>query len=313
MHIPDGFLDTKTAIATATLSTVGVTFAFRHLKKSITPQQVPLIGLSAAFVFVAQMLNFPIAAGTSGHFMGTALITMLLGPSAAIIIISAVLVVQCLLFADGGLLSLGANIFNMAIAGALVSYSIQKMIEKIIPNVRGKLIATGVSSWSATVIASILCAGELAWSMTVSWGAAFTAMTSIHMVIGIAEGAIATIVVAGILKSRPEIIRNANLQQHKLALSTKLIYAAILIIGIMIFVTPFISEFPDGLEKIASVLGFEQKAIGQPIFSAPFQDYRWGIFSSPALATIAAGFIGIVIVFILAYTLSKVITSNKPH
>ena len=311
MHIPDGFLDTKTVIATATLATVGISFAFRHLKKSATPQQVPLIGLSAAFVFVAQMLNFPIAAGTSGHFMGTGLITMLLGPSAAIIIMSAVLVVQCLLFADGGLISLGANIFNMAIAGALVSYVIQKTIERFIPAVQGKLIATGVSSWSATVIASILCAGELAWSMTVSWSAAFTAMTNIHMLIGIAEGTIAIIVVAGVLKSRPEIIRNSNLQQQKPSVSTKLIYVAILIIGIMIFVTPFITELPDGLERVASVLGFDHKAIEQPVLSAPFPDYNLGIFSSPAIATIAAGFIGITIVFILSFILSKSITTKN--
>ncbi|MBI5021019.1 MAG: energy-coupling factor ABC transporter permease [Ignavibacteriales bacterium] len=311
MHIPDGFLDTKTVITTATLSTVGISFAFRHLKNSAISQQVPLIGLSAAFVFVAQMLNFPIAAGTSGHFMGTGLITMLLGPSAAIIIMTVVLGVQCFLFTDGGLISLGANIFNMAIGGALISYAIQKVIEKILPDIRGKLIATGISSWSATVLASILCAGELAWSMTVSWSAAFTAMANIHMLIGIAEGAIATIVVAGILKSRPEIIRNSNLQQQKPSFSTKLIYVSIIVIGIMIFITPFITELPDGLEKVASVLGFDHKAIEQPILNAPFPDYQLGIFSSPALATIAAGFIGITIVFILSFILSKALTTKK--
>ncbi|MBI5476269.1 MAG: energy-coupling factor ABC transporter permease [Ignavibacteriales bacterium] len=310
MHIPDGFLDTKTAIATATISTVGISFAFRHLKKSITPQEVPLVGLAAAFVFVSQMLNFPIAAGTSGHFMGAGLLTVLLGPSAAIIVMSSVLVVQCFLFSDGGLTALGANIFNMAIAGSLVSYGVLKGIELINPNAKGKLIGTAVASWSATVVASILCAGELAWSNSVSWGAAFTAMANIHMIIGIAEGAIATIVLAGIWRARPEIIERAKSVSTIPPLGTKIIYILLIAIGIFLFFTPFISELPDGLEKVASTLGFDQNALSKPLIQSPFSEYQFSIFGSSALATISAGLIGLIIVYILSTILARMLISK---
>ena len=113
MHIPDGFLDAKTAATTGVLAIGGVTLAVRQLRRQLPPQRVPLLGLAAAFVFAAQMLNFPVVGGTSGHLVGSALIAVLLGPGAAVLVLAAVLIVQCFVFADGGLLALGANIFNM--------------------------------------------------------------------------------------------------------------------------------------------------------------------------------------------------------
>src|ERR1700730_4581681 len=115
MHVPDGFLDAKTALISGSVSVVGVGYSLRELRKHLPPRKVPLMGLSAAFVFAAQMLNFPVAGGTSGHLLGGVLTAVLLGPSAAILVLTAVLVVQCLLFADGGLLALGANVLNMGI------------------------------------------------------------------------------------------------------------------------------------------------------------------------------------------------------
>src|SRR5512146_2945908 len=115
MHIPDGFLDTKTAAATGAIAALGLGVALRQARFHLPPRRVPLLGLAAAFVFAAQMLNFPIGGGTSGHLVGGVLAAALLGPSAAVVVLSAVLLVQCFMFADGGVLALGANVFNMAI------------------------------------------------------------------------------------------------------------------------------------------------------------------------------------------------------
>ena len=119
MHIPDGFLDAKVAVTTGVLATAGLGFALRQARRTLPPRRVPLLGLAAAFIFAAQMLNFPVAGGTSGHMIGAVLAAVLLSPSAAVIVLSAVLIVQCLVFADGGLSALGANIFNMGIVGGV--------------------------------------------------------------------------------------------------------------------------------------------------------------------------------------------------
>src|SRR5512142_506416 len=115
MHIPDGFLDGRTAVVSAALSAVAVGVALNHAKQSMPPRRIPLLGLTASFIFAAQMLNFPVAGGTSGHLIGAVLAAVLLGPSAAIVVMSAVVILQCFMFADGGLTALGANLFNMAL------------------------------------------------------------------------------------------------------------------------------------------------------------------------------------------------------
>ena len=131
MHIPDGFLDTATSVATWIASTGGVAYAVRRVNKTLTERQVPLMGVSAAFIFAAQMMNFTIAGGTSGHLLGGALAAILLGPWAGILIMTSVLAVQSLLFQDGGLLVLGANIFNMAIVGVLSGWAIYAGIKHL--------------------------------------------------------------------------------------------------------------------------------------------------------------------------------------
>ena len=128
MHIPDGFLDTKTWIGMGCISTVFIGVAVRQANKKISEKHIPLLGVMAAFVFAAQMFNFPVGGGTSGHFMGTTLIAILLGPWASVLIMTTVLTVQCLIFQDGGLTALGANIFNMGVVGGFFGYYINTII-----------------------------------------------------------------------------------------------------------------------------------------------------------------------------------------
>lgn len=311
MHIPDGFLDTKTVVATATLSAVGVTMALRSLNAERRSRQIPLLGLAGAFVFTAQMLNFPVAGGTSGHLIGAVLASVLLGPSAAVIVITSVLFVQCFLFADGGVLALGANIFNMALVAPLCGYAIYSVIHKMIPGMRGTIIAASFASWCSVLLASVCCTGELALSGTVPWATAFLAMTSVHALIGVGEGIITGLVIVAVNATRPELLEN-NAPNHK-TVDYKLFlsYGLILTAGLLIFVAPFASPLPDGLEYVSKLLGFEHRAVAQPAVSMPFSSYRFPGISNAVMSTVAAGICGMIIVFILSVVLAYVVIPNS--
>src|SRR6516164_8321259 len=157
MHLPDGFLDAKTALLSTGAAAAGVGIALHQVRTSLTPRQMPMLGLAAAFVFAAQMLNFPVAGGTSGHLVGGVLTAVLLGPSAAVLVITCVLIVQCLMFADGGLLALGANVFNMAVVsvcgGTVVFRGLKRLLR--MEETRATVFAASFAAWFATVLASI--------------------------------------------------------------------------------------------------------------------------------------------------------------
>ena len=200
MHIPDGFLSGAAMATTAAASAGGLGAALRIAGKRLGERQVPLMGMMAAFIFAAQMLNFPMAAGTSGHLLGAALCAILLGPWAAVIVMSLVLIAQCLIFQDGGLLALGANIFNMAIVAGLGSYIMYRGLARVMgEGARGRAIAAFVAAWSSVVLASVACALELAASGTVPLRAVLPAMAGVHALIGIGEGA-ATVAVLGLVR-----------------------------------------------------------------------------------------------------------------
>jgi cobalt/nickel transport system permease protein len=307
LHIPDGFLDTKTIAATSILSAVGLSIAFQHLKKENQPRQIPLMGLAGAFVFTAQMLNFPIAGGTSGHLIGGVLASVLLGPSAAVVVITSVLFVQCFLFADGGILALGANVFNMAIIAPLCGYGIYAMIRRVVPGMRGVIIAVAFASWCSAVLASVCCAGELALSGTVRWETAFFAMTSVHAIIGLGEGLITAMVIAAVSATRPELL---ELHSHRLNardLRAFMVYGLIVTVGLILVVAPFASSLPDGLEKVSVRLGFGNKAIRQSLVSVPFTDYKFPGIPSVTVATVTAGVLGMLLVFLLSVILAYVL------
>ena len=210
MHIPDGFLDPKTW-GTLTAASAGTTgFALYKMREKMDEKLIPLLGITAAFVFAAQMLNFPVAGGTSGHFLGAILAFVLLGPWPGFLVIVVVLLVQCLFFADGGLTALGANIFNMAIVGGLLSYYLlvlaRKPLSKMIGEKSSLLATTAFFSWLSVVLASVACALELAISGTVPLRTVLPAMLGVHAIIGVGEAIITTVVVAVVLQSRPDLV-----------------------------------------------------------------------------------------------------------
>ena len=207
MHIPDGFLNVATAATTYVVSAGGVGYAVKEAGKRLGERHVPLMGVMAAFIFAAQMLNFPIAGGTSGHLVGAALAAILLGPWAGALIMSCVLIVQCLIFQDGGLLSLGANIFNMGIVASFVSYYVYRAIGKLIGDSRkGTLLGGLVAAWGSVFVASIFCAIELAVSGTSPIGIALPAMAGIHALIGIVEGLITVAVLSFVMATRADLL-----------------------------------------------------------------------------------------------------------
>lgn len=304
MHIPDGFIDVKTAISATALAAVGVGCALYQVRKNLPARRVPLLGLGAAFVFAAQMVNFPVIGGTSGHLVGGTLIAVLLGVPAAVVVMTTVLVSQCFLFADGGVMALGVNLLNMAVIAPVAGLAVYRGMVRLMPGLRGQLAAIMFAGWCSTVAASLACAGQLAWSGTVAWSAAFPAMAGIHMLIGLGEGAISALVFFAVGKARPELAANAPTEGVRSFVG----YGLLATLGVAAFVAPFACPWPDGLEAVAARLGFEHAAAESA--RAPLADYVFPGIGSAGVATALAGIVGAVVAFALAVVLSRILVKN---
>jgi cobalt/nickel transport system permease protein len=207
MHIPDGFLSHSINAATFVISAGACAYGVRRVNRSFGEKDVPLMGVTAAFIFSGQMLNFPVAGGTSGHFLGAIFSSVLLGPWASLIIMTTVLVVQCLGFADGGLTALGSNIFNMGVIGSLGGYGIFITLHVLFQrSEKGFFVALAISSWLSIVMGASAAAIELAMSGTSPLMIALPAMAGIHAIIGIGEAVITMAAISLILKARPDLI-----------------------------------------------------------------------------------------------------------
>jgi cobalt/nickel transport system permease protein len=196
VHIPDGFLDTKTWVGAAALGTVAVGYAVRRTQEELGERQIPTLGVLAAFIFAAQMVNFPIVGGTSGHLLGAVLAAVLLGPWSATLVLTTVLAVQALFFQDGGLTALGANVLNMAVVGVFAGYGVYRTLDALLPGRPGRLTAVFLAAWVSVVASAVVAAAELAASHTLPLGVALPAMLYWHVFIGLGEGVITTAVVA---------------------------------------------------------------------------------------------------------------------
>ena len=307
MHLPDGFLDARTSVLCTGAAATGVGIALREVRQSVSPRQMPLLGLGAAFVFAAQMLNFPVAGGTSGHLVGGVLMAVLLGPSAAVLVMTCVLMVQCLMFADGGLTALGANVFNMGILNVCAGYCIFRLARRCMrgDQDRATVFAAAFAAWCGTVLAAIGCAGELALSRTVAWSVAFPAMADVHMLIGIGEGLATGLVVMSVLRSRPQLVVGAQAKESTTGVGF-IGYGLLLAFGLAVFVAPFACRWPDGLEAVARQLGFDGRAAA-PVLESPFANYQVPFFGSGTVATAVAGLVGTILAFIAAYMLARVL------
>ena len=207
MHIPDGFLDNDVAAVTGVISVAAVGYGLRRANEELDERRIPLLGVTAAFVFAAQMLNFPVAGGTSGHFLGAGLAAILLGPWMACVVMAVVLTTQAFVFADGGITALGANVLNMGVIGALVVGGLMVVVCRRDPRNRTLLLGTtAVGTWLAVMAGAAATSLELAISGTVPLGTVLPAMLGVHAVIAIGEAAITVVAVSAILATRPDLI-----------------------------------------------------------------------------------------------------------
>jgi cobalt/nickel transport system permease protein len=212
MHIPDGFLAPEVAAVCAVPAIGAVGYGLRRASRDLDERRVPLLGVTAAFVFAVQMLNFPVAGGTSGHFLGAGLAAILLGPWMACLVMSVVLVTQSFVFADGGITALGANILNMGVIGALLVGGLMLLAQRALGRVgtvsRGAFLAVaGVGAWLAVVAGAVACSFELAISGTVPLGTVLPAMLGVHVLIGVGEAVITVAAVSAVLSTRPDVVR----------------------------------------------------------------------------------------------------------
>ncbi len=311
MHIPDGFLDAKTLATTGALSIGGLAVAVRQVNRILPRDKIPLMGLSAAFVFAAQMLNFPVAGGTSGHLLGGVLVSVLLGPGAAAIIITCVLMVQALLFSDGGVLALGANIFNMSFVGAVCGYAIYRSARRFLPELRGRITAVFFAAWLSTVLAAVTCAGELAISGTLAPGVVFPAMISVHMLIGIGEGLITALVVLAIARTRPDLLDPEHQTNARNVGFEFVLFGLIVALGLAIFVSPYACSWPDGLDKVAEKFGFSGHAT--TFVKTLIPDYKIPGISSAGVATAIAGAAGTLLMFGLACVIGRALVRGDSN
>jgi cobalt/nickel transport system permease protein len=207
LHIPDGFLSGGVALACGVLAIAAVAYALRVANVELDEARVPLLGVLAAFIFAAQMLNFPIAGGTSGHFLGATLAAVLLGPWLASLVMAVVIAVQAFAFADGGISALGANVLNMGVLGALLAGLVVAAAVKVLPHTRVVFLGVvGVVSWLAVMVGAGATSVELALSDTIPLATSLPAMLGVHALIGFGEAVITVAAVSAVLVSRPDLV-----------------------------------------------------------------------------------------------------------
>jgi cobalt/nickel transport system permease protein len=293
MHIPDGFLSIAVSIVFWIISIIVILISLRFVNKDLGEREVPVMGVLAAAIFAGQMLNFTVAGGTSGHLLGAALATILLGPWAAILVMTCVVSVQALIFQDGGLLVLGANLFNMAIIGPAVSYIVYKLVTRVSRSSRlGIFAGSALAAWASIFIASLSVALQIALSGTSPANVAIPAMAGIHAIIGLGEALITLGAISLVYAARRDLLKvDAPAPRGSAAIWA----GGILLTLALAVLSPLASSDPDGLEWVAEQAGFLETAKDPSFLIIP--DYVLPGISNEAVATILAGVLGAVIVF----------------
>ncbi len=300
MHIPDGFLSVGVSVALWIIALVFIAISLRKVNQTLGERQVPLMGVLAACIFAGQMLNFTVAGGTSGHLMGAALATILIGPWASILVMTCVVGAQALLFQDGGLLALGGNIVNMGIIGSFVSYAVFMVVKRLAGERRVGVFLSGFTAgWTSIVVAALAVALQLAASGTTTANVAVPTMGVVHMLIGIGEGLITVGALSVVYAARRDLVTGDAQAKGG---NRGLVIGGVLIAALLAIASPLASAFPDGLEWVAEQQGFLDKAQGPAFQIIP--NYVLPGIQNEALATILAGLVGVLIVLAAASALA---------
>ncbi len=303
LHIPDGFLNTFVSLICWILMLIILGVATRNAREDFDERLIPLAGIMGAFIFAAQMINFPVAGGTSGHFIGAAFAFIVLGPWLGLLTMTAVIALQALLFQDGGLVVMGANILVMGVVPGFVGLQIYKLGE-------GRSTAvwyamTALAAWTSIMAAALVTALLLAFSGTVSLAVALPAMLGIHAVIGIGEALITVAALAFIRSTRPSLLGMSKADSGK----SGWVMVGLIIVLIVILFAPFASGHPDGLEWVAETTGFIDTAQDAPYSILP--DYTIPFLGETGLSTILAGVVGAIAVALIVWGVAKSMHTEK--
>ncbi|MFF4933706.1 energy-coupling factor ABC transporter permease [Streptomyces griseofuscus] len=328
MHVPDGFIDAPTSAVTGVIAAGALAVSLRGARRELGgtshaseaerggEKTAPLAGLVAAFIFAVQMLNFPVAAGTSGHLLGGALAAILVGPYTGVLCVSVVLLMQGVLFADGGLTALGVNITDMALVTTVVSYAVFRGLLAVLP--RGRRSVTVASFVAALVsVPAAACAFTLIYAVggttDVSIGKVATAMIGVHVLIGVGEAVITALTVGAVIAVRPDLVHGARGLRQRLRLrvdgelvdapaspaaaptSRRKVWVTGLVASLVLagFVSFYASASPDGLEKVAHDKGIDTRAREHASAGSPLADYGVKDVSDARLSGGLAGVIGV--------------------
>ena len=291
MHIPDGFLSIPVWGTMDAIAAPSVVYLARRAQREFDHHKVPLMGVMGAFIFAAQMIKFPVGNGTSGHLVGGALLSFTLGPAAASIVMTAILATQALVFQDGGLLALGANVFNMAIAGVLAGYLPYAFL-------RGRPSGMFLGGMLSVIVSALLALGELLQSGVRMPSAALVVSLGLFLVSAIAEGAITVAVMQALGRIEPGCARRPQGFRGTRLLGT--ISLALAVAGVFIA-----SERPDGIQQLDLHSGIAAHA--RMLLRSPLAEYKLHILASPFLTRSLAGLIGLFVVYLLCVGISRVL------
>ncbi|WP_436761263.1 energy-coupling factor ABC transporter permease [Streptosporangium sp. V21-05] len=300
MHVPDGFFNAAVSVSAGVVAAAGVAVCLRGARRELDDRTAPMAGLVAAFIFAVQMLNFPVAAGTSGHLLGGALAAILVGPYTAVLCVAVVLLVQAFFFADGGLTALGVNITLMGLVAVLVGWGVFRLITRSVRN-RGAVVAAAFVAALVSVPASALAFTLLFWAggtAPIEIGTVAAAMGGVHLLIGVGEGLITAVTVSTVLAIRPDLVYGARELVAPLVLRgadgdvtvtpetprpvapvaarrpgwflPAGVAVAALLAGVVSF---YASSSPDGLEWVAEDKGFSDQATDHSLGEQPLADY----------------------------------------
>ncbi|MFE3635211.1 energy-coupling factor ABC transporter permease [Streptomyces cellostaticus] len=318
MHVPDGFIDAPVSAVTGVVAAGAIAVSLRGARRELDERTAPLAGLVAAFIFAVQMLNFPVAAGTSGHLLGGALAAILVGPFTGVLCVSVVLLMQGVLFADGGLTALGVNITDMAIVTTVVSYAVFRGLLAVLPRKRrsvtvASFVAALVSVPAAAVAFTLMYA--VGGTTDVSIGKVASAMIGVHVLIGVGEAVITALTVGAVVAVRPDLVHGARGLRQRLRLrvngelvdapapaapvaargSRRALWLTGLVTSLVLagFVSFYASADPDGLEKVAHDQGIDEKAEKHASADSPLAEYGVRDVTNARLSGGLAGVIGV--------------------
>ena len=317
MHIPDAVLNPEVCLVTGAVSVGAVGYSVHRMRDVLADRTIPLTGMMSALIFSGQMVNFPIGLPVSGHLLGGVLAATILGPWAACVAMTLVLVVQWTLFADGGTLALGPNVLHMAVIGSMGGYAVYATLRRLLGGGVGATVAGAViASWLSVMAAACLFCIEFWYSWRHSeqyqFGNIFTLMVSFHSLIGIGECVITGCVLSFVLKQRPDLVYSPNTEGSRpiQGLGRTVLAGLVVALAVSAFLAPFASAFPDGLEAVAERTGFDQLGETTPIL---LEDYEVPLFAErwQGVSVAVAGIGGTLIVFGVAMGLGRAVRGRR--